>query len=130
MEEKTFYERMLELKQQLKTLEGKPLILHIDHCDLELRIGFEAGPLFRFWTIDTTPDLNIEEYNQQGYEELYIEDDDSTIENLCISLFENEFCGSSDPTILKDEEDEEIEYENVLFVIRTNTVDFIFTDDY
>lgn len=61
---------------------------------------------------------------------MYIENLDKTdgLYNFYIPIY-SDFVATKDANILKDEPEEELDYENVLFIIRMDTIDYIFTDD-
>ena len=80
--------------------------------------------------LEDSSSFSIDKYNDDCFELLYLysNNDDSDIDNLHIVLWDG-YIATSNEDILKDSADEKLLYENILFVIRMDTVDYIFTDD-
>lgn len=146
----TYYEKVKYLREQLSKLENKEITINIDGEDTEIRLYYPQGFRVSIEGFDSNPDP--EQYNEEHYDELFIlantesqegtntedfDDDfdediptptEPVIENFLVPLFFDFIC-SPDANILKDEPDEELEYdpEDVSFVIRMDTLDYVFT---
>lgn len=138
-----FYSRVLLLQEQLEPLQGRKLAINIDGEDCDIRLEFRDGVRF---ILDVFPGsaLNIAAYNSEEYDQLYFEDCslDSKIHHIYLPLY-CDFVASPDKNILNDEDDDEfadedtlknwdediLEHENVVFVIKMDTLDCVITDD-
>lgn len=125
----SFYSKIIRLKEDISSLVGKKVALTIDGEDIFMRLHFKKGVNFIIDTFDSTA-VNVDEYNEEQYDQLYIESLDKTdgLYNFYIPIY-SDFVATKDVNILKDELEEELDYENVLFIIRMDTIDYIFTDD-
>lgn len=125
----SFYSKIMRLKENLSSLIGKKIAVTIDGEDIFMRFHFEKGVNFIIDTFDNT-EVDIGEYNDEQYDQLYIESLDNAdgLFNFYIPLY-SDFVATDDVEVLKDEPDEELDYENVLFVIKMDTIDYVFTDD-
>ena len=125
----SFYSKIMRLKENLSSLIGKKIAVTIDGEDIFMRFHFEKGVNFIIDTFDNT-EVDIDEYNDEQYDQLYIESLDNAdgLFNFYIPLY-SDFVATDDAEVLKDEPDEELDYENVLFVIKMDTIDYVFTDD-
>ena len=125
----SFYSKIMRLKENLSSLIGKKIAVTIDGEDIFMRFHFEKGVNFIIDTFDNT-EVDIDEYNDEQYDQLYIESLDNTdgLFNFYIPLY-SDFVATDDVEVLKDKPDEELDYENVLFVIKMDTIDYVFTDD-
>ena len=125
----SFYSKIIRLKEDISSLVGKKVALTIDGEDIFMRLHFKKGVNFIIDTFDSTA-INVDEYNEEQYDQLYIESLDKTdgLYNFYIPIY-SDFVATKDVNILKDEPEEELDYENVLLIIRMDTIDYIFTDD-
>lgn len=125
----SFYSKIMRLKENLSLLIGKRIDLTVDGEDIFIRFHFKKGAKFIIDAFDNTM-VNVDEYNEEQYDQLYIESLDRAdgLHNFYIPLY-CDFVATDDVNILKDELDEELDYENILFVIRMDTIDYIFTED-
>lgn len=128
-QDNSFYSKIMRLKENLSSLTGKKIAVTIDGEDIFMRFHFEKGVNFTIDTFDNT-EVDIDEYNDEQYDQLYIESLDNAdgLFNFYIPLY-NDFVATDDVDALKDEPDEDLDYENVLFVIKMDTIDYVFTDD-
>lgn len=121
----SFYEKITKLKEDSSFLQNKKIALNIDGINLFMRIEFKNGFRFVFDELDGSPIST--EYD---YEQLYIEGNDNEVDNLFIPFLDEwEFKATSDINEFIDDVDCLDEYENIVFVIHTDTIDYIFTDD-
>ena len=125
----SFYSKIMRLKENLSSLIGKKIAVTIDGEDIFMRFHFEKGVNFIIDTFDNT-EVDIDEYNDEQYDQLYIESLDNAdgLFNFYIPLY-SDFVATDDVEVLKDKPDEELDYENVLFVIKMDTIDYVFADD-
>ena len=125
----SFYSKIMRLKENLSSLTGKKIALTIDGEDIFMRLHFNRGVNFIIDIFDSNI-IDVNEYNEEQYDQLYIESLDRTdgLYNFYIPLY-NDFVATDDVNVLKDESDEELDYENVLFVIKMDTIDYVFTGD-
>ncbi len=125
-----FYDRIMQLKADLTPLMNRKIALNIEGDDVFVRIEFKNGFSFSFDVLEDSSSFSIDKYNDDCFELLYLysNNDDSDIDNLHIVLWDG-YIATSNEDILKDSADEKLLYENILFVIRMDTVDYIFTDD-
>ena len=125
----SFYSKIMRLKENLSSLIGKKIAVTIDGEDIFMRFHFEKGVNFIIDTFDNT-EVDIDGYNDEQYDQLYIESLDNAdgLFNFYIPLY-SDFVATDDVEVLKDKPDEELDYENVLFVIKMDTIDYVFTDD-
>lgn len=122
----SFYEKISKLKEDSSFLQNKKIALNIDGVDLFMRIEFKNGFRFVFDELDESPNINTD----YDYEHLYIEGNNNEVDNFFIPFIDEcEFKATSDISELIDDVDCLDEYENIIFVIHTDTIDYIFTDD-
>lgn len=125
-----FYQRILKLKTVLDSFSNKSITINIDGDDILMRVEFKDGFRFEFDELDSNAELDIEEYNDNAFDELYIysSNKNSEIENFYIPLYCN-FVATTDCDILRDEPNEVLDYSNIELIIKMDSIDYIFTSD-
>lgn len=125
-----FYSKINAMKSAILSFAKNRLALNIDGDDIYMRIEYEKGFEAIFDELDYSPYFNLDEYNEECFEQLYlasVKDKDNIVSNFFIPLFGDNFSFSFDKGILGEEY--ENDYQNVIFVIRTDTINYIFTND-
>ena len=126
----SFYSKIMKLKDQLSSFVGKSISISIDGCDIFINFRFENGINFVFDELDYSQ-LSIDEYNTEGFERLYIEslEKESEVDNLYI-LLDNNFVATSNINAIEDRFGYGFkENKDIIFIIRTDTVDCVFEID-
>lgn len=80
-----------------------------------MRLEFNHGFNILLDEIDASPHFDVDKYNKDGYEQLYIYNNENTgeLENFYIPLY-YDFIATADPDILKDDPDEVLDYDNII----------------
>ena len=125
-----YISKIKDLKGCLEKLAGDGVALNIEGNDIYIRIEYPAGFSLNFDTLDSSPYFDLEAYNKDCFEQLYLENNQSgeEIENFYIPLWTS-FLFSEDESLLKDSPDDVVDYDNVVFVLRVDSIDYIFTKD-
>lgn len=126
-EDDSFYSRILKLKEQLTSFVGKAISLTVDGYDILVNFRFANGINFVFDELDYSQ-FNIDKYKEEEFERLYIEslERKSEVDNFYIPLDSN-FLATKNVEKLEDRFGYGFaENDDIVFIIRTDTVDYIF----
>ena len=124
-----FCERILKLKEMISSFEDEQLALQVEGDDIYMRFLFEHGINAEFDELEYSRDFDVDEYNENEYEELFISGKEKIrgFDNFYIPLFGDTFEATTDISVLNDSDDEMRDYENILLIIHTDTVNYVFT---
>ena len=125
-----FHKRILKLKNILNSFASKGIAVNIEGDDITMRIEFKNGFRAEFDELDNNEEFDIDEYNDNAFDELFIYscNRNSEIENFYIPLYDN-FVATTDSDVLRDEADENLDYEDIELIIKMDSIDYIFTSD-
>lgn len=126
-----YISKIQDLKERLEKVAGDRIALNIEGDDIFVRIEYPEGISLSFDTLDASPHFDLETYNKDCFEQLYLESnqDGEEIENFYIPLWVS-FLFSEDESLLKDSADDTVDYDDVVFVLRVDSIDYIFTKDF
>ena len=122
-----FYGKIHNLKELLSAFEDDRIALEIEGADIYLRFIFEHGIRADFDELDNSDSFDIEEYNENSYEQLFIVSNDKNeeIDNFYIPL-DDEFEATTDVSVL--DYDEFRDYESIRLIIQTESITYIFSE--
>ena len=123
-----FCEKILKLRELISTFENEKIALDIEGEDIQMRLLFNEGVTASFDVLEYSSEFDADAYNEDEYEELFVsgKSERKELDNFFIPLF-GDFEASSDVSILEDDEEEMRDYDNILLIIKTDTIDYIFT---
>ena len=114
----------------MDSFSNKGIAINIEGDDISMRVEFKNGFRSEFDELDSNNEFDVDEYNDNAFDELFIYscNSNSEIENFYIPLYDN-FVATPDSDVLRDEPNEKLDYKNIELIIKMDSIDYIFTSD-